>query len=241
MNNKTKEQRTREHPSPYCFYIAGGICLIWAFLFPLYRISDYCLMLGAAALGWFGASKLLPEEVEILPEEPIRTGSALADSAVEDCRKYLTQLDALRDGIRDESMKKSLVSIDNTVENIINAIKADPKKASRVRRLMGYYLPTLIKFAGYFAELEGQQGAGQNVDTTIARIRENTALLDEALKKQLDLMYESDALDISADIAVMENMLAREGLGSADFDLDKKEEAPGFTAGGITLTLDGKE
>ena len=236
MNKKTKEQRTKEHPSPYCFYIAGGICLLWSLIFPLYRISDYCLMLGLAAFGWFGASKLLPKEVEVLPEEPVVTGDALADSAALEGRKYLEQLDALRGNIEDPVMKEKLFSIDSTVESIISAIKADPKKAPRVRRLMGYYLPTLIKFAGYFSELEDKKGAGQNVDTTLTRIRDNTGLLDEALKKQLDLLYESDALDISADIAVMENMLAREGLGKPDFDHEKAAKEAEET-GGIVLTL----
>ena len=33
-----------------------------------------------------------------------------------------------------------------------------------------------------------------------------------AFEKQLDSLYGADALDISADITVLENMMAREGL-----------------------------
>ena len=48
------------------------------------------------------------------------------------------------------------------------------------------------------------------------RIEGNLTSLDGALKKQLDLLYESDALDISTDITVMENMLSREGLSGGN-------------------------
>ena len=63
------------------------------------------------------------------------------------------------------------------------------------------------------------------------RIEENLTVLDLALRKQLDLMYERDALDITTDIIVMENMLAREGLAGGMPDMQAGETMPE----GITL------
>ena len=243
MNNQTKDgqqpaPKVKKLASPWCYYIAGGICLLWALLFPLYRISDYLLMLGCACLGWAAASKLLPPEVIEIREEPVVTGDMLADSAVKEGKAYLARLAGIRTGIKAANVQSSLLSIDGTVEKILAAIQDDPKKAPMVRKLMSYYLPTLIKLAAYYRKLELQGGEGENIAGSMDRIEENLGQLDLALRKQLDLMYERDALDISTDITVMENMLAREGLTGGLLDM---QEATADEEGGITLTLHGEE
>ncbi len=239
MNNKTNEvpqaaSKVRKLPSVWCYYIAGGFCLLWALLFPLYRISDYLLMLGMACAAWFVASKVLPPEVVEIREEPVVTGDLPADSAVREGKTYLVQLEGIREEIRAANVCSSLMAIDGTVQKILTAVQDDPGKAPMVRKLMSYYLPTLIKLADYYRKLERQGGEGENIAGSMIRIEENLGQLDLALRKQLDLMYERDALDISTDITVMENMLAREGLAGGMLDQQAKEE-------GITLTLRGEE
>ena len=45
-----------------------------------------------------------------------------------------------------------------------------------------------------------------------------------AFRKQLDSLYEHDVIDITADIQVMEQMLATQGLtGQKDFDMEKEK------------------
>lgn len=240
MNNKTNGEqkpavKVKKLASPWCFYIAGGICLGWSLFFPLYRISDYLLMLVCAGLGWFAASRILPPEVIEIKEEPVATGDQLADSTVQEGRAYLAQLDSIREAIKAFSVQSVLLSIDSTVEKILTAIQDDPKKASMVRKLMSYYLPTLIKLADYYRKLELQGGEGENIAGSMERIEGNLAALDLALRRQLDLMYERDALDISTDITVMENMLAREGL------TDGPLQAQNAGTEGITLTLNDEK
>ena len=55
--------------------------------------------------------------------------------------------------------------------------------------------------------------AGANIDGTMGKIE---AMLDTvvlAYDKQLDALFADEALDISTDITVMEQMLSQEGLG----------------------------
>ena len=54
----------------------------------------------------------------------------------------------------------------------------------------------------------------------------------QAYDKQLDALFGEEALDISTDITVMENLLAQEGLGGMNIN-DTKKDADG----GITLEL----
>ena len=236
MNNKTNSgqqpvPKVKKLASPLCFYIAGGICLGWSLLLPLYRLSDYLLMLGCACLGWAAASRLLPKEVVEVREAPAATGDRAADSAVQEGRAYLAQLERIRGEIKAACVQTGLLSIDGTVQKILAAIQDDPRKAPMVRRLMGYYLPTLIKLADYYRKLELQGGDGENIAGSMERIEENLTVLDLALRKQLDRMYERDALDITTDIIVMENMLAREGLAGGMPDMQAGETMPE----GITL------
>lgn len=213
-----KKPQFKRLSSPLCFYIAGGVFLAYSLIFPFYRLTHYLIAGALAAASYFISDRLLaPQLVEIKEEIPL-TGDARADAAVKEGREYLTQLDGIADGIKSTRARGYLSSIDQTVEKILAAISDDPKKAPMVRRLMSYYLPTLIKLSDFYQKLEAQGGEGQNIEGSMERIEGNLELLDSALKKQLDLLYENDALDISSDISVMENMLAQEGLsqGLAD-------------------------
>ncbi|MEA4920529.1 MAG: 5-bromo-4-chloroindolyl phosphate hydrolysis family protein [Clostridiaceae bacterium] len=212
MSRKPDGNKTKALSSPYCFYVAGAAFILYSLIFPMYKITHYLLAALIGATAYFVSSKLLPKQVVKVAEAPVSTGDSLADAAVKEGRENLKALAAIREMITSQNVKDSLSSIESTVSKIMDAIQNDPKKAPRVRRLMSYYLPTLIKLADYYEKLEEQGESGENITGSMARIAQNLLTLDSALKKQLDLLYESDAVDISTDITVMENMLAQEGL-----------------------------
>lgn len=218
MSRKPDGNKTKTLSSPYCFYAAGTAFILYSLIFPMYKITHYLLAALFAAAAYFASSKLLPKQVVTVKEAPISTGDSLADAAVKEGGESLRALASIREMISSQKTKDSLVSIEVTVNKILDAIQDDPKKAPRVRRLMSYYLPTLIKLADYYEKLEEQGEGGQNIAGSIDRISQNLITLDSALKKQLDLLYESDAIDISTDITVMENMLAQEGLSGGMSD-----------------------
>lgn len=218
MSRKPEGNKTKTLASPYCFYIVGAAFILYSLIFPMYKITHYLLAALVAAAAYFISSKLLPRQVVKVEEAPISTGDSLADAAVKEGRENLKALAAIRELISSQNVKDSLSSIESTVSKIMDAIQDDPKKAPRVRRLMSYYLPTLIKLADYYEKLEEQGENGQNITGSMDRIAENLKTLDSALKKQLDLLYESDAIDITTDITVMENMLAQEGLSGGMSD-----------------------
>ena len=53
---------------------------------------------------------------------------------------------------------------------------------------------------------------GENIDGTMGKIETMMDTIATAFDRQLDALFGDEALDISTDITVMENMLAREGL-----------------------------
>ena len=60
--------------------------------------------------------------------------------------------------------------------------------------------------------------SGSNIDTTKQKVEQMLATLCAAFDKQLDALFGDEALDISTDITVMENLLAQEGLSNGGAD-----------------------
>ena len=71
----------------------------------------------------------------------------------------------------------------------------------------------------------GAQGvSGGNIGATMERVENIMGTIVTAFEKQLDALFGAEALDISTDITVLENMMAREGLTG---DPLKAQSSPG--------------
>ena len=94
----------------------------------------------------------------------------------------------------------------------------DPSDIPQIKKFMNYYLPTTIKLLNAYDRMSSQGIEGENLDKSMKNINEMLDAAIEAFKKRLDSLFENQALDIETDIAVMNQMLAREGLsGEKDF------------------------
>jgi len=82
---------------------------------------------------------------------------------------------------------------------------------------MNYYLPTTLKLLNAYDRMDSVGIAGQNIAGTQGKIEDIMETICKAFDKQLDALYGEEALDISTDITVLENMLAQEGLGGTTF------------------------
>ena len=59
----------------------------------------------------------------------------------------------------------------------------------------------------------GSQGvAGDNISGTMKKVEDTLDMVVNAFHKQLDTLFAGEALDVSADISVMENLMKSEGL-----------------------------
>ena len=81
---------------------------------------------------------------------------------------------------------------------------------------MSYYLPTTLKILRAYAQLEDQEVEGENISAAMERIENMMDKVVEGFEKQLDQLFQGDALDITADVEVLERMLAKDGLSSQD-------------------------
>lgn len=127
-------------------------------------------------------------------------------------QKILDELRRVNDAIPDEEMTDKISRLEAVSAKIFEQAKADPEKLPQMRKFMDYYLPTSLKLLNTYAELDKQGIEGENISESKHRIEQTMDTLVKAFETQLDKLFASDALDVSTDIDVMENMLRADGL-----------------------------
>lgn len=135
-------------------------------------------------------------------------------------QKILDELRRVNDAIPDEEMSDKISRLEAVSAKIFEQAKSDPDKLPQMRKFMDYYLPTSLKLLNTYAELDNQGVEGENISESKRRIEQTMDTLVEAFENQLDRLFASDALDVSTDIDVMQNMLRADGLtGDTPFKL----------------------
>ena len=134
----------------------------------------------------------------------------------------LAEIRAVNDSIPDPVMSAKIDRIEEITGKILDYQRKYPAKAGQLRNFLNYYLPTTLKILRAYAQLEEQGIEGENISAAKARIEGMMDKVVEGFEKQLDKLFQNDALDISSDVAVLEKMLENDGLGSS-----------GMTMGGV--------
>ena len=117
----------------------------------------------------------------------------------------------------DKASTGALADIDRLEDlsaKIFAQVKADPKKLPQIRKFMDYYLPTTLKLLNAYDRMGAQGVSGGNIGSTMQRVESMMSTIVAAFEKQLDMLFGSEAMDISTDITVLENMMKQEGLSS---------------------------
>ena len=133
---------------------------------------------------------------------------------------YSGALRAIReanDRIPDPVFSEKLDRMEKLAGKIFREVEAHPEKQKQASMFFDYYLPTTLKLLGTYTQFEEAGIEGENLRQAKARIESIMDNLLENFEKQLDELYRSEALDVDADIRVMESMLDRD-LGSVERD-----------------------
>lgn len=126
--------------------------------------------------------------------------------------KILHQLRTVNDAIPGEEMSAKIDRLEDISTRIFTLIEKTPEKKAQMSKFMDYYLPTALKLLDTYATLDQQGLQGQNVMETKASIENAMDMLINAFEGQLDKLFQTDALDVSSDIAALQSMLTMDGL-----------------------------
>ena len=179
--------------------------------------------------GYFGADAYIDNRTDFLVvrgEAPIPAPSAQESAPQPDpdpagesqYQRLLRQLHEAGAALADPMLRDKAARLETVSARIFALAEADPGKEDQLRKFVNYYLPTALKLLHTYAQLDGQGVDGENITKTKQSIERSLDLLVTAFENQLDKLFQSDALDVSADIAALEGMLNLDGLsGESDF------------------------
>lgn len=139
--------------------------------------------------------------------------AAEVKDATQEENGYLSEIKAVNDDIDDPIMSAKIDRIGEITGKILAYQRENPNKAGELRSFLNYYLPTTLKILRSYAQLEEQGIEGENISAAKARIEGMMDKVVDGFEKQLDKLFQNDALDISADVEVLEKMLDKDGLG----------------------------
>ena len=236
------------HKSAIPLYVAAVTWLLYALLFPLYRLPHFLLAAAAAAVVGVVARLFCKDTVEEVPEEPETTGNEELDKMIADGKKAITEMKRLDDNIADPAISAQIVRLQQLAGKIFAQVEQNPEKLPQIRKFMNYYLPTTLKILNAYDRMGEQGVSGENITSTMQKVEGMMSTIITAFEKQLDSLFGSEAMDISTDMVVLENMMAREGLTDDPLHKTVTSETPPQTepaaeektqvdAGGITLEL----
>lgn len=221
QNKDRKKKNKGLKPGAIAF---GAVALLYASIFPLYRISDF-LLCGALAflvgkiIGVMGSGLDLtthnkqdadkkPQGVEELP----LSGNENADAVIAKGQEMLHQIRAENDAIPDEVLSGQMDELERLCVQIFKTVAEKPQKATQIRKFMNYYLPTTLKMLASYRTMNERGVSVSDMTEARSTLIRGMGMVLTACQKQLDNLYKDTMLDVTTDIDVLEQMLKRDGF-----------------------------
>ena len=235
-------------------YLVGFFWLGYALLFSLRSAGQYLLCAALSAVVFILGKALFPDKTYDLPVEKEQSKQEAAkDDAKEKTQakteqpapspevaalmkerdRAISEMRRLNDNIPDPRLSQQIDHLEEVTGKIVDQVIAQPKKLPQIRRFMDYYLPTTLKLLNAYDRMDSTGIAGDNITATKDKVSAMMDTIVRAFDRQLDALFGEEALDISTDITVMENLLAREGL-TQDKPSSQNSDGPD---GGVELHL----
>ena len=232
------EKVLRKSVAPY--YGVAATWVIYALFFDLYQLSHFVIAAVLSAGVFLLLRSVCPDVEETRPRQPEpepeseTTGNAELDKMIRDGNLAIAEMKRLDAAIEDETISAQIRRLEEVSAKIFQQVKAEPKKLPEIRRFMDYYLPTTLKLLNAYDRMGAAGVSGENIDTTMERVEKIMSTIVAAFEKQLDSLFGAEAMDIRAEMSVLETMLAREGLAGEQMKAESSKAADG---GDIDLKL----
>ena len=155
------------------------------------------------------------EAAEDLEQAQKETQPAPAE-AEEGYSGQLRDIRRANDRIADPAISAKIDRLEDLAGKIFRIVEEEPAKKAKASTFLNYYLPTTQKLLDSYADFEEAGVSGGNVSQAKQRIADTMDKIVAGFERQLDQLYQSDAMEVDSDIRVMEQMLRRDGGSVAE-------------------------
>ena len=177
------------------------------------------LAIGCAA---FGASELVLSGFKT--KESLKDTDRELYLKITKAKKQNREILELVPKVESESTKKNLMEIYDTVIKILNTVQFNPKKAKKIDNFFDYYLPVLLKIVNKYDEVENQQLKSQEGKDFLIKADKMIKDTNNAFSSILASLYQSDIMDVDADMKVYNLMMKADGITGDDFIMKGSDE-----------------
>lgn len=226
MKRKNKKRSWAAAAPIYVFVLAWLVC---ALIFPMYTMFGLAASFIISAAACAVSAALLPRLIKApepepepepkkkpAPKKPEKPLDPEVAAVVEEGHTAIKEMGRLYGSIQSTEVRERINELMRISDKIIQDAIDDPNDVPDIRKFLDYYLPTTIKLLHAYDRMSGQGIEGENLSKSMQSIEEMLDTAVDAFKKQLDSLFEDQALDIETDISVMNRMLEREGLTGDD-------------------------
>lgn len=162
-----------------------------------------------------GPAPMSKKEQEAM--EAARKAESEAEETLDEYEKILKELREINDRIPGEEFSAKINRLEDLTSKIFKLVQEQPEKQKKLRKFINYYLPTSMKLLHNYEQLDAQGIEGKNISEAKQQIEETMDTMISAFEKQLDNLFSAESMDISADIAAMQNLMRADGLIENEF------------------------
>lgn len=136
---------------------------------------------------------------------------------------YIRRIREINNDLPDEEISDKLDSLEKVCQQIFAYVADHPDKLPAIRKFISYYLPTTLKLCEAYYKLDRQDTGLESEQKTMEEILSALDNIDLAFHNLLDDLMENEYMDLSADISVLQSMMAQEGLMDDFPNMEDKE------------------
>lgn len=131
---------------------------------------------------------------------------------IEEGNSYISKVSELNDLIPGEKVSSQLDRLEGLLNEIFTRVREHPEQMSKMHELMDYYLPTVVKIVGAYAEYDKVSEPGEDIIKAKKDIENTLDTINDALSKLLNNLFKDSVWDVTTDAQVLKTVLAQKGL-----------------------------
>ena len=110
-----------------------------------------------------------------------------------------------------------LSRLEGLLGEIFDRVREHPDQMVNCRKLMDYYLPTMIKLVEAYEEYDKVSSPGEDIKAAKNEIEKTLDIINQAFVELLNKLFQNSVWDVKAEANVLKTMLRQEGLADDRF------------------------
>ncbi|MEG2597196.1 MAG: 5-bromo-4-chloroindolyl phosphate hydrolysis family protein [Oscillospiraceae bacterium] len=188
--------------------------------------QEICLMLDRETYQQYLnlQKKKVQQEQQEQRMPPIDSNNEKPNALIAEGKAYIQKIHEANDAIPGEEISAKLFQLEDITSKVFGVVVQHPEKESAIQNFMNYYLPTTLKLVNAYRNFDERQVSGEEISYAKSEISHILDTINLAFENLLSSLYQDDILDITADIATLEKVLAQDGLTGTEFKIPLQEE-----------------